>query len=649
MADSIQVVLTAVDNLSGKLDSISGKLEGVGKGFSETQASVITMNQALGIAQKAFAVLQTTISAISEIARTTDEFKKLRLSLQTLSGSSVQAEKEFQWIKEFAKTAPVDMAVIQKGFIQLKASGIDPMNGSLKALVDSVLATGGGTQELGRAIVAVSQMAGKGVVSMEELRGQLGEAIPGAIQAMARALKLTEAELFDKIAKGSLDAKTGLAALQRGLEETFGGAAAAQMDTFSGVTSQLNNQWKQLLESLGNAGVYDLAVSGIKRMAQALSVLEAIASSSIVKQLLHGGMVGPNTDRSLAEPEAISSRTMTNIAQAVEKAKQGDAVAQALAKSLALVGQQIQFDLHATAAWQAEMDQVNAGAPAIITSLAAPWQKLAQSIDEATVALGPFQFKMKDLFGSNSDVVQGISKAAQGLADSVGQGAAAGGVAGAMMGAFQWFIGQLIQAAFGGFLKKLEKIFGAVGEMFDELWDAGLKDLVEAAVEFIRTFRPVFHLIGTVLRGILSPITAQLRALTDVIKNAAHIVDQIAKTIEHVADALNNVTGGGSSGINGIGAIVGGVINGGAGVITGGLLDSGGIVGTQRGMMLPGMPDHRLIAAHVGEKYTMPGRQEEKQGSWTINIYDSLSGTRVAEQVRLALEQMNAQGKLRLA
>jgi phage tail tape-measure protein len=56
-----------------------------------------------------------------------------------------------------------------------KATAIDPMKGSLDALVDGIAAVGGTDEQLGRAALAISQMSGKGVIQMEELRQQLGD------------------------------------------------------------------------------------------------------------------------------------------------------------------------------------------------------------------------------------------------------------------------------------------------------------------------------------------------------------------------------------------------------------------------------------------------------------------------------------------
>lgn len=60
---------------------------------------------------------------------------------------------------------------------------------------------------------ALSQMAGKGVVSMEELRGQLGDRLPGALSLMAKGLGLTDQQLIKLVESGKLLSSDALPAL----------------------------------------------------------------------------------------------------------------------------------------------------------------------------------------------------------------------------------------------------------------------------------------------------------------------------------------------------------------------------------------------------------------------------------------------------
>ena len=55
-----------------------------------------------------------------------------------------------------------------------------------------------------RAFLALNQMMSKGTVQAEELRGQLGEALPGAFGIMAKAVGVTEKELQNMMKAGEV-------------------------------------------------------------------------------------------------------------------------------------------------------------------------------------------------------------------------------------------------------------------------------------------------------------------------------------------------------------------------------------------------------------------------------------------------------------
>ena len=74
------------------------------------------------------------------------------------------------------------------------------------------------------ALDALGQMASKGTVSMEELRQQLGDSLPGATAIAAKGLGLTTSELTKLVESGQLSTEQFFPAFRRGLEETFGSA-----------------------------------------------------------------------------------------------------------------------------------------------------------------------------------------------------------------------------------------------------------------------------------------------------------------------------------------------------------------------------------------------------------------------------------------
>lgn len=163
------------------------------------------------------------------------------------------AKKTVEWLFDAAANAPFSVNALTDTFVKFKAVGLDPTNGSMQALVDATAAFGGTDQTLHRASIAIQQMAGKGVISMEELRQQLGEAVPQAINLMARSLGTSYGQLVKEISKGTVAAEPAIKAMLEEFERTFGGRASELMNSFSGQYAKMITNIRMLTSQ--NAGI----------------------------------------------------------------------------------------------------------------------------------------------------------------------------------------------------------------------------------------------------------------------------------------------------------------------------------------------------------------------------------------------------------
>ena len=195
-------------------------------------------------AQAAFDGLRSVLGDWKEsIIASNAEMEKMTALLgglsdaQTEFGKNRAAHESLKSIIQLAKEVPFSMNELTKSFVKFNAVGLADPERMLRALSDAVANFGGSEDELHRASVAIQQMAGKGVISMEELRQQLGEAVQNAISVMAKELGYTYAELVDIVSSGQLDAYTGLTALMEGMEKKFAGSAERIMSTWGGMMS----------------------------------------------------------------------------------------------------------------------------------------------------------------------------------------------------------------------------------------------------------------------------------------------------------------------------------------------------------------------------------------------------------------------------
>lgn len=184
----------------------------------------------------------------------------------TEAGRTTEALKDMNYVLNQAKNAPFAIDEIANSFVKLKASGIDPTKGAMTALTNAVAAFGGDDQIFHRATIAIQQMSGKGVISMEELRQQLGEAIPNAMQLMARSMNMTVGELVKTIASGRLEAKSALDKLFLEMKFQFDGSAKELMGTWTGMVSRLKTEWMIFAKEIGDAGMFAAAKDALQSL-----------------------------------------------------------------------------------------------------------------------------------------------------------------------------------------------------------------------------------------------------------------------------------------------------------------------------------------------------------------------------------------------
>jgi tape measure domain-containing protein len=202
------------------------------------------------------------------ILKTAGELERMQMLMTGLSketektARSAEGLRSFNYVTEIAQKAPFEIGAISDAFVKLKVGGFDPAAGSLQAIIDATARFGGTGETLKRATIAIQQMMGKGVISMEELRQQLGEAVPTAIQDMADAMGMGMSELVDKISKGAVKSQSALDKMLLLMAVRNRGAAQEMMETWTGTVSQFQTQLQLASKEIADAG-FAPAMKGI--------------------------------------------------------------------------------------------------------------------------------------------------------------------------------------------------------------------------------------------------------------------------------------------------------------------------------------------------------------------------------------------------
>ena len=110
-------------------------------------------------------------------------------------------------------------------------------------------------------------------VQAEELRGQLGERIPGAFSLAAKAMGLTEKALGKQLELGNVLAEDLLPKLAAEMRKTFGKTASRGPETLNGRINLLNNAFLKLKKGFLEAGGLKFLTTGFNLATKAVKAL----------------------------------------------------------------------------------------------------------------------------------------------------------------------------------------------------------------------------------------------------------------------------------------------------------------------------------------------------------------------------------------
>lgn len=120
------------------------------------------------------------------------------------------------------------------------------------------------TDELTGVYLALEQMISKGKITTEELRRQLGERLPGAMDIMAISMNKTTSELDKMMKKGEVITKDVLPGFAEQVEKSFGLQQINRVDTLVAAQLRLQNAWTNFIKDIeGDQGILSSAFTGI--------------------------------------------------------------------------------------------------------------------------------------------------------------------------------------------------------------------------------------------------------------------------------------------------------------------------------------------------------------------------------------------------
>lgn len=243
-----QTASTAV-LVAGPLSGIASRISVLAtltNNFSGSTAAMVA-----GVAAGTGAFLAFATAAISVEKR----LQTIEQTLTAVSGSSVIAQTQMKYLTDFADRAGVKVDELAKGFgsMQAAAKGTILEGERTRQIFEAITLAGGklglSGEEIKGTLVALQQIMSKGKVSAEELRQQLGDRLPGAVQIMASALGVTTQKLDGMMRKGELGIGT-LVKFSEELKKRYNIGETTKIDTIQAAENRLYNARMKAIDQL---------------------------------------------------------------------------------------------------------------------------------------------------------------------------------------------------------------------------------------------------------------------------------------------------------------------------------------------------------------------------------------------------------------
>ena len=243
------------------------RIEKLGHQSAATGKEVSALGKAMGYLKGFLAVeaLRQVGTAMVDVALATDRLDKAYLAI---TGSAAGAQEQLNFIKDTSQQLGLEYLTTAESaktfFSASKGTTLEKdMNQIFTSFSQAGAAMSLSSDQMQGVFLALGQMISKGKVQAEELRGQLGERLPGAFQMAARAMGMTTAELDKFMADGKLVADDLLPKLADYLTGKYAAAAEEAAKGVQGSINNMSNAWTAFKQNVTDNALIIAAINAV--------------------------------------------------------------------------------------------------------------------------------------------------------------------------------------------------------------------------------------------------------------------------------------------------------------------------------------------------------------------------------------------------
>ena len=237
-------------------DKFSATMNKINASSKRLDSSMVGVRRSVMSLQGAMAGIGFGLFA-RNVVMTTAKMEALRNAIDFTSGGGQQGINTIKLLETTSNKLGVSLEATMEGYKTFSASVLGTgltLDQSQKIFTDvstGISAMGLTAERSQLVFMALGQMMSKGKVSSEELKLQLGESLPGALNIAARSVGKTTAEFNKMMEKGEVISKDFLPGFAAEIANTFGGLLPKSTNSLQASINRLSNTFLTLKETIG--------------------------------------------------------------------------------------------------------------------------------------------------------------------------------------------------------------------------------------------------------------------------------------------------------------------------------------------------------------------------------------------------------------
>lgn len=282
-----------IEELQAELREVNGEMtlgDQLAQVFSNSLGQITAGNLiADGVGYLVNKVKDLATAFVQTIAQT----QQFRRALNAIYKDSSITAQQFAFLNKTALDAGVSVGSLQQSFVKFSAATksanipLEQTNALFAAVTNAAGTLGLNGEAVSGMLEALGQMASKGTVSLEELRQQLGDRLPGALSLVAQGFGISEAQLIKLVESGTLASRDLFPALTSALGN-MQGEVSGLIPSFE----TLKNAFTTAAQEGGDAGWAQVLEGALKSLAYVLGGLVTIIHSFFEALFLAGKAIG---------------------------------------------------------------------------------------------------------------------------------------------------------------------------------------------------------------------------------------------------------------------------------------------------------------------------------------------------------------------